>query len=264
MSAFEIEGVGVGGKNPCRTIAEVSNNHGGSLGRASSLIASAHAAGCDFVKFQAYTPDELIALRGDGLAPEPWGAQGWTVRALYEKARTPLEWFPDLFGFARELGIVPFASFFGHESFATLRSVDSPAYKLASLDRDHVWLRDLALSSGKPVIASVPDRWAELPTDVAYLRCPPGYPQSGYRLSFEDFHDQSDCGGYGTPFAGFSYHGTEPRACYDAAVLGARMLEFHFMHAHQPGEFERDVSLTQHQAHALVADIRAMEARRAL
>jgi len=80
---------------------------------AMKALDAAKAAGADFVKFQCYSPDELVDLRGDGPAPEPWGSQGWTMRALYEKARTPFEWFPTLFAHARAIGIVPFASVFG-------------------------------------------------------------------------------------------------------------------------------------------------------
>jgi sialic acid synthase SpsE len=212
------------------------------------------------VKVQCFSPDELVALRGDGPAPDPWGAQGWSVRDLYEKARTPFEWFADLFAWSREIGIVPFASFFGHESFAVLQSVNCGAYKLASLDREHEWLRDLAKSARKPVIASIPEREQELPNDTQYLLCPEGYPQRDLALSFEHFHDQSDCGGWGRPFAGFSYHGTDRRVPLAAATLGAKLVEFHFMLEHEPSELERAVSLTQHDTFWMIEDVRAMEA----
>lgn len=121
-----IGGVAIGPDRPCRFVAEISNNHNGDLARCLRLITAAKDAGADFVKFQCYSPDELVALRGDGPAPEPWGAQGWTMRALYEKARTPFAWFPDLFQYARDIGIVPFSSVFGLESLQGVGTVRVP------------------------------------------------------------------------------------------------------------------------------------------
>jgi pseudaminic acid synthase len=257
---FAIEGVDVGGRtSPCRFAAEISNSHGGSLDRALRMVRAAKDAGCEFVKFQAFTPQELVDLRGDGPAPEPWGSQGWGVRDLYEKARTPLVWFPMLFAYAREIGIVPFASFFGRESFAALRAVDAGAYKLASLDREHTWLRELALSSGKPVIVSAPDRADCWSFSVHPLKCPPGYPQAALGLDWYDFNPDYESPRGEGHFIGLSYHGSDYRPCLAAATLGAKLIEFHFMLADEPSELESAVSLTQYQAALLIEHVRVME-----
>lgn len=92
-----IGGVAIGGSNPCRFVAEISNNHNGNFTHALHLIHAAKDAGAEFVKFQCFSPEELVSLRGGGSAPAPWGEQGWTMHALYAKARTPFEWFPALF-----------------------------------------------------------------------------------------------------------------------------------------------------------------------
>src|SRR5512146_3088604 len=98
-----IEGVGIGGDAPTRFVAELSNSHNGSLARCLRLITAAKDAGADIIKTQCYSADELVALRGDGPAPEPWGSQGWTMRALYEKAATPFDWFPAIAEYCRDL-----------------------------------------------------------------------------------------------------------------------------------------------------------------
>lgn len=257
---FSIEGVEVGGNNTCRFVCEMSNAHGGSLDRAIRIIDAAKATGAEFIKMQCFSPDELVALRGEGPAPEPWGSQGWTIRDLYARARTPFHWFAPMFKYARKIGIVPFASFFGSESFAVLQSVDCPAYKLASLDRGHDWLRTLARSSGKPVIASVPEALeANLGYNTLhYLRCPPGYPQAQPELSYWDFNSD-DYMGDPAPFVGFSYHGTDRRVPLAAATLGAKLLEFHFHLETEPSALESNVSLTEDQTTMLIEDVRAME-----
>src|SRR5690242_7059952 len=63
----------------CRFVVEISNAHNGSYDRAIRLIDAAKDAGADFVKTQAFTVDELCALRGEGTAPVPWGNAGWTM-----------------------------------------------------------------------------------------------------------------------------------------------------------------------------------------
>jgi pseudaminic acid synthase len=232
---LNIEGVEVGQGQPCRTVAEVSNAHNGSFNRAIRIIDAAKEAGADFIKFQCYTPDELVALRGDGPAPEPWGSQGWTMGALYEKARTPLEWFSELFAHARAIGIVPFSSVFGPESLAALQAVDCPAYKIAALDNVHLSLVANARASGKPVIVSVrKNEWAV--DGVSRLLCPPGYPQT---VDAVDLPDDFAASGY----LGYSYHGTRPSDPLMAVARGAKLIEAHFQLDDEPSELEANVSL---------------------
>ena len=61
---MNIAGVEIGGNNPCRFVAEISNNHNGSLDRAFRLIEAAKKSGADLIKWQCYTPDELVTLAG--------------------------------------------------------------------------------------------------------------------------------------------------------------------------------------------------------
>jgi pseudaminic acid synthase len=257
----KIEGVEIGLGHPCRTVAELSNNHNGDFDRALRLIHAAKKAGADFVKFQCYTPDELVALRGDGPAPEPWGSSGWTMRTLYKKAATPLEWFPDLFATARAIGIVPFSSVFGPESLAVLESVECPAYKIARLDNRASRLRDAARATTRPILVSrAPDekgpRWR---ADLTLL-CPVGYPQTEFRLrgmfdpDTDPYARSSD-----RDFDGFSYHGTNPSVPALAATIGASLVECHFQLDDEPSELEANVSLTASQFARMVEDIRKAE-----
>lgn len=237
---MNIEGVAIGGNNPCRFIFEVSNAHNGDKDRALRLIDAAAASNADFVKFQCYTPDELVAIRGDGPAPEPWGAMGWTMRALYDVARTPLEWFPDLFAHARTLGLVPFASVFGADSLAVLQAVGCPAYKIARLDNESALLHALVNATGKPKIVSVaPNQTAHAD---ATLFCPPGYPQEPFACTPDIW----------TAHTGLSYHGTDPAVPMHAVATGAKLIETHVMLDDEPSELEASVCLTVSQFTTLV------------
>lgn len=244
---MNIAGVPIGG--PCRFVAELSGNHNGSLDRALEIIHGAKAARADFVKFQAYTPDELVALRGDGPAPEPWGAQGWTMRRLYEKAQTPLAWFPRLVAECERIRLPWFSSVFGPESLVLLESLDCPAYKIARLDNQSAFAQVAIGGKFTRTIASEATFGEGVATDLT-LWCPPGYPQA----SFAGMADRFDV------FDGLSYHGTDPRIPFAAAMMGATIIEAHVQLSNAPSELEAEVSLTLGQFRQLVDDVRAVEA----
>jgi sialic acid synthase SpsE len=256
-----IAAVEIGGSQPCRFVAEISNAHNGDLGRALRLIDAAKEAGADFVKFQCYTPDELVALRGDGPAPEPWGSEGWTMRALYEKAQTPLAWFPRLAQHCRDVGLPWFSSVFGEVSFRLLRSLQCPAYKVARLDNTHRGLRNQAHMAGRPVLVSSsgfdPFDGSVFP-EAGLLYCPPGYPTPAAEVHLPIFGgtgDRSD-----PVYLGLSSHCLAPELPVAAVARGAKLIEMHLMLAEEPSALEADVSLTQYQYAAMVQSVRNVEA----
>ena len=191
---MNIDGIEVGGANPCRFVVEMSNSFNGSLATAHKIIDAAATTGAEFFKVQAYLPSELVSLRGDGPAPEPWGAQGWSMRDLYTKAQTPLAWLPELFAHARDVGLVPFSSVFGLESLAACEAADCVAYKVAALDNGSAALHRAIRKTRKPVIVSVRRDQEAVQTramalygdDVAFLLCPEGYPQPPASSAFRE------------------------------------------------------------------------------
>ncbi len=235
---MNIAGVEIGPDHPPRVVAEISNNHNGELKNAVRLIRECAEAGADFIKFQCYTPDELVELRGNGPAPEPWGAAGWSMRDLYEKARTPHTWFPALAAQCEVLGVPWFSSVFGRDSLTLLMGLECPAYKVAALDVETEFAQSLGHLL-EPIVASSRGehiKWADLT-----LYCPEGYPQ-----------DWASAGQYamwleqrGEPWAsdGVSYHGTNLELA-TAIARGAPMFEAHVQLDDVPSELESDVSLT--------------------
>ena len=230
-------------------IAELSNAHNGDLGRALAIIEACAEAGVSAMKFQAYTPAELCLLRGDGPAPEPWGSQGHTMRSLYERAQTPLKWFPKLVAKCDDVGLPWFSSVFGVGSLALLEALDCPRYKLASLDYGKRTLLNAVRETGKPIIRScnaerAPNR------DDTWLYCPPGYPQPKAGLA------TIKAGHYD----GYSYHGTDPLVPTLAVVHGARLVEFHVQLCDdEPSELEENVSLSISQVGEVVRMVRRAE-----
>lgn len=233
----------------CVVIAELSNNHNGSLDQALRLIDKVKEAGADAVKLQAYSVDDLIALRGDGPAPEPWASRGYTMRTLYEQAQTPLAWLPALFAHAESLELPIFSSVFGPDGFRALEDVGNPCYKLASLDFGSEALRDLVLATDKPLIRSCHHEHAPIRlADSLTLYCPPGYPQPKPML-----------GNIRHGYDGYSYHGTDPTVPAFAVAAGATVVEVHVQLDDAPSVLERDVSLTITQLALLVRAVRRAE-----
>lgn len=249
-----IGGVGIGAGNPCRFVAEISNNHNSDRDRCGRLIDAAKAAGADFVKFQCYTPDELIALRGDGPAPEPWGSQGWTMRTLYGKAQTPLEWFPKIAAHCERIGMPWFSSVFGLDSLACLEAVGCPAYKIARIDNRAAPLRIAVQGTGKPVFISR-DRSGDINArglNTRWLYCPPGYPPAPSAVALALFTEDG--------FLGLSSHCLDARLPVAAVARGCKLIEMHFQLDDEPSELEANVSLTAAEFADMIADVRATEA----
>ena len=140
---------------PIFYVAEISANHLGSLKRAHKLIEAAADAGASAVKLQTYTPDTMtLDIANFSVSKEHnlWG--GRTLYSLYAEAMTPWEWHPELFEHCRELGLIPFSSPFDLTAVEFLESIDTPMYKIASLETsDHELIRSVG-ETGKPTIIS--------------------------------------------------------------------------------------------------------------
>lgn len=255
--SLTIGGIEIGAGQPCRFVAELSNNANRDLARMFRLMDAAKAAGVDLLKAQCYSVEELLALRGNGPAPSPWGEQGLSMRDLYTRAMTPREWFAPMFEYAAEIGLPLFSSVFGLESLAVLESLHCPAYKIARLDNAHGGLADAVAATGKPLLVSEAreDESVCSAARTRFLYCPPGYPQERFAFAWK-FHDEDSCGGH---FLGFSFHGTDIMPCIVAAATGAKLIEAHMMLAEEPSELESNVSLTQHQFADMIANVRRVE-----
>lgn len=244
----------VGPGEPCALIAEIGNAHDGDFARAIRLLNAAKEAGASAAKLQTYTPAELVGLRGDGPAPEPWGSQGWTMETLYQKARTPLAWIPVLFDHAYQIGLPLFSSVFGAESLAVLEAAACPVYKIAKFERQAEPLQLAVAATGKPMIVSVPKRYdnAIIAADVERLYCPGSYP-----CAVEDVHLPWNFREAG--YLGLSSHCLDPLLPVAAVARGCSLIEMHFQLAEEPSELESNVSLTQYAFAQMIQDVRQVE-----
>ena len=140
-----------------KIVAELSGNHLGSIDNAKDLIIAAAASGADFVKLQTFKP-ETITLNIDsddfrvGKNHPLW--PGEHLFTLYEKVYTPWEWHRELFEFAKSNNIQIFSTPFDLTAVDLLEDLDTPIYKIASLETGDIPLIKYIAQTQKPIIAS--------------------------------------------------------------------------------------------------------------
>jgi N,N'-diacetyllegionaminate synthase len=242
-------------------VAEIGNNHEGSLERARELVLSARECGADGVKFQTIRP---------GLLVRP------TDRARLEQLsrfELPIEAFAELSELAHANGLLFLSTPFDIESAGALEPL-LDAYKVASGDNDFFPLLDRIARTGKPLIVSsgmaeigeilrtkefVEEAWrsAGIAGELAVLHCVSAYPtppESASLAAIPILRETLGC------TIGYSDHTIGVDACTAAAALGARILEKHFTLDHQLSEFRDHVlSADPSQLRDLVTRIRVVE-----
>ena len=228
------------GEGKCLVVAELGCNHNGDLGTAVRLVKECAAAGADVIKFQLYTLNEILDLRGEaGPVPAPWADKAKSMRELYVKARTPSEWLPVLRTACEQEGVPWFSSVFGQESLAYLEWLGCPVYKVAALDTGSDSLQAQVRATDKPIIASHPTHrveWADLT-----LWCPPGYPQEWGAFRWPDD------GMSKLHLDGLSFHGTSLNAVLCAVEYGVGLIEVHVQLDDEPSYLDAHSSLTVSQ-----------------
>jgi pseudaminic acid synthase len=248
-------------------IAELSCNHGGRLDKALALIRKAKFAGADACKIQAFTP-ATITLDHDGpgftLDAGLWA--GRKLYDLYQEAHTPWDWFDDLFGYAKDIGITLFASVFDETSVDFLEQFDCPAYKISSFELVDIPLIEKCAATGKPLIlstgmASPADISAAIKacqgTEFALLHCVSAYPCPVEDASISRIEHMRRI--YGCPI-GLSDHTLGTDVAVAATALGACIIEKHLTLCREDGGPDAEFSLEPQELSVLVSSVRNVHA----
>jgi N,N'-diacetyllegionaminate synthase len=145
----EIVGRVLGPGRPALVVAEIGNNHDGSVRQAERLIEAAAEAGADAVKFQTHIADAEM------LPSTPTPPHFDEPRYQFTK-RMELS-FEDhlrLRTLADQLGLVFFSSPFSVEAVQLLERVDVQLYKIASGEVTNPPLLEAVAATRKPVLLS--------------------------------------------------------------------------------------------------------------
>ena len=152
---MNINGRNIGEESEPYIIAELSANHGGSIGRAKKSIYEAAKSGVDAIKIQSYTPDTMTikCMKPDFQISEGLWA-GTDLYDLYSMAHTPFEWHKELFNYAEEVGITLFSTPFDKTAVDLLQDLNTPAYKIASFEIIDLPLVEYIAKTNKPIFLS--------------------------------------------------------------------------------------------------------------
>lgn len=250
-------------------IAELSANHNGSIEIAKETIKAAKRAGADCIKLQTYKPN-TITLDSD---KDDFVIKGtiWDKKRLfdlYKEAFTPWEWHEELFNLAKCEGLECFSSPFDYTAIDFLEKLNTPAYKIASFEITDVQLIKYAASKMKPIIISTgiakkEDIDLAINTcyevgnrDIALLKCTSSYPapiEEANLIMIKEFAEK-----YGI-VTGLSDHTKGSVAPIVATVLGAKIIEKHFILDESVGGPDSSFSLTENEFKEMVDNVRSAE-----
>jgi N-acetylneuraminate synthase len=255
----------IGPGEPCFIIAEIGINHNGDLGIAKRLIEEAAAAGCDAVKFQKRTP-EICTPRDewDRMRDTPWG------RMRYIDYRYKVEFgvaeYAEIDRFAREKGIVWFASCWDQESVDFLEQFDPMLYKAASASLTDIELLNKKKNTGKPLIISTGmstqhqiDFAVEAigQDNLLIAHSTSAYPCPAEELNLKMIHTLQEKFS-GVPI-GYSGHETGLATTYAAVAMGACFVERHYTLDRAMWGSDQAASVEIEGMRRMVRDIRDIE-----
>jgi N,N'-diacetyllegionaminate synthase len=145
----EIVGRVLGPGRPALVVAEIGNNHDGSVRQAERLIEAAAEADADAVKFQTHIADAEM------LPSTPTPPHFDEPRFEFTKRmELSLEDHVRLKTAAEERGLVFFSTPFSVEAVALLEEVRVPVYKIASGEVTNPPLLEAVAATGRPVLMS--------------------------------------------------------------------------------------------------------------
>jgi N-acetylneuraminate synthase len=257
----------LGPKSQSFLIAEIGNNHNGSLERAKTLIDEAVAAGADCAKFQMRSMQQLYRSFGKGKsdASEDLGVQ-YTLDLLAKFQLTEQEMF-EAFDHCKKRKILPLCTPWDLETLKALETYGMVAYKVASADLTNPDLLEALARTGKPLICSTGmSNEAEIIKGVALLKkhnasyillhCNSTYPAPFKDINLNYMERLSRIGDC---LVGYSGHERGIATAIAAVARGAKVIEKHFTLDRNMEGNDHRVSLLPDEFKAMVQGIREVE-----
>lgn len=218
-------------------IAEISANHLQKIEFAFKVVEEASKAKADAIKLQTYTPDTMTIKSSHKKFQIDSGTwSGENLYDLYKKAHTPWEWHEKIFNYAESLGLDFFSTPFDETAVDFLEGLNTPFYKVASFEMNHLPLLKKISETKKPIIMSTGmSSMLEIKESVNYLKknnvknlillhCVSGYPTPLNESKLYKFKQLQNNFNY--PI-GFSDHVLSNEASIAAITLGASVIEKH-------------------------------------
>ncbi|MBR8827574.1 MAG: N-acetylneuraminate synthase family protein [Gomphosphaeria aponina SAG 52.96 = DSM 107014] len=236
-SSLKIDGFEIYDGSDCYVIAEIGNNHQGSLAKCKEMFRVAAECGANAVKLQKRDNRSLYTKAAFDKPYEHENSFGLT----YGEHREFLEFgkyeYVELKEYAKKVGITFFSTAFDFPSADFLAALDMPAYKIASGDLTNIPLLKYVAQFQKPMIVSTGggtmadvqrayDAIMPINPQLCLLQCTASYPANFEELDLQVINT------YRAQFpdvvAGLSSHDNGIAMAVAAYVLGANVVEKHF------------------------------------
>lgn len=250
-------------KKPVYIIAEIGNNHLGSVARAKALALAAHQAGADAVKFQAINPEKIVTREQPLLSHVP-DTECKTQRERFSKVCLTQEQLREVSEYCFNNKISFFATPFDEDQVDFLDELQS-FYKVASGDVDNIPLIRRILEKHKPVLVSTGTATEEEldtlvtflpPEGVTLMHCVSLYPTPREKVNLASISFLRRRYGFEV---GFSDHTAGDRAVTAAVALGATVIEKHFVDDRNRDVGDKAVSLEPDEFSEYVSKVREIE-----
>lgn len=271
MRQFEIFGKTITQDSKPFVIAEIGNNHNGSLNLCKVLIERAKANGADAVKLQKRCPEKLFTKK---LFNSPYQGSN-SFGPTYGLHRKALEFdkeeWAELFYFADKIGIPLFSTAFDEDSVDFLEQFDPPAYKIASGCLKDIPLIKKIANLEKPMIISTGGgTWEDIErvfkllyygyvlTPFCFLHCVASYPNRADEMNLRVIQSMQER--YKEIIIGLSDHYQGHTMALASFCLGARIFEKHFTVDHTMPGPDHALSLEPHELQEMVHELSRAQA----
>lgn len=253
----------LGEGQPVFVIAEIGNNHDGSVHLAERLVDAAAEAGADAAKFQTHIAE--AEMHPSTPTPPHFPEPRWEFTRRMELT---LDEHRHLKAYTEDKGLIFFSSPFSVEAVALLEEVGTPLYKIASGEVTNPPLIEAIARTGKPVLlSSGMSGFGELDAameilrasgaEVLIMQCTSNYPCPPELVNLRAMPALGKR--YGIPF-GLSDHTPDIHTSIAAVALGAAAIEKHFTLSKRLYGPDHHASLTPDELARLVEGVRQVEA----
>jgi sialic acid synthase len=218
-------------------IAEIGNNHQGSLDIARQMFRAAQDCGVQAVKLQKRNNKKLYT---DKLYNSPYDNE-FSFGSTYGAHREALEFgrdeYLELKQYGQGLGLVVFSTAFDFDSADFLQDIDFPLFKIASGDLKNLPFIKYVASFGKPVLLStgggsledvrrVYDTVMPINPNLIILQCTSSYPVEPRDMNLRVIKTYRK--EFPNAIIGLSDHQSGIAMAMVGFTLGARVIEKHF------------------------------------
>lgn len=270
MENIKLGNTWVGENHPVYIIAELSCNHVGDKNIALNTIKAMAESGANCVKIQTTHPSDLtlqsskdpFVIKGGTL----W--DGRTLYDLYEETQTPDEWHQEMKDLALSLGMDFLSTPVSIRGVNLLEQLGIDFYKVAGYEITDIPLIEYIAKTGKPIIfstgvATKDDIQLAIDTcesqgnsNYIFLKCTSTYPTKWNQVDLRlipKIKNDFNC------IVGLSDHSIGHLIPVTAVVLGAKIIEKHFILDKGLGGPDVEFSMTPSEFKEMVKNVRHTE-----